>query len=123
MQLLLSRKLCLQLNNIISWCFCNPILLGQQKLRGLTEALYILTKANNTRFEFIFTNLVPGTPRLFTSVMGVYKLVDVVKSPIFCIFTRDLVALSSIYFTINVMPRPAHYLNHLCPPLSLYHPL
>ncbi|XP_050712924.1 Bardet-Biedl syndrome 5 protein homolog isoform X2 [Eriocheir sinensis] len=43
------------------------------KLRGLTEALYILTKANNTRFEFIFTNLVPGTPRLFTSVMGVYK--------------------------------------------------
>ncbi|XP_045594145.1 BBSome complex member BBS5 isoform X2 [Procambarus clarkii] len=43
------------------------------KLRGLTEALYILTKANNTRFEFIFTNLVPGSPRLFTSVMGVYK--------------------------------------------------
>ncbi|XP_071542201.1 BBSome complex member BBS5 isoform X3 [Panulirus ornatus] len=43
------------------------------KLRGLTEALYILTKANNTRFEFIFTNLVPGTPRLFTSVIGVYK--------------------------------------------------
>ncbi|XP_069948576.1 BBSome complex member BBS5 isoform X1 [Cherax quadricarinatus] len=43
------------------------------KLKGLTEALYILTKANNTRFEFIFTNLVPGTPRLFTSVMGVYK--------------------------------------------------
>ncbi|XP_045111701.1 Bardet-Biedl syndrome 5 protein homolog [Portunus trituberculatus] len=49
------------------------ILACLQKLRGLTEALYILTKANNTRFEFIFTNLVPGTPRLFTSVMGVYK--------------------------------------------------
>ncbi|XP_068244808.1 Bardet-Biedl syndrome 5 protein homolog isoform X2 [Palaemon carinicauda] len=43
------------------------------KLRGMTEALYILTKANNTRFEFIFTNLIPGTPRLFTSVIGVYK--------------------------------------------------
>ncbi|XP_076060733.1 Bardet-Biedl syndrome 5 protein isoform X2 [Oratosquilla oratoria] len=43
------------------------------KLRGLTEALYILTKANNTRFEFIFTNLVPSTSRLFTSVIGVYK--------------------------------------------------
>ncbi|KAK7063197.1 Bardet-Biedl syndrome 5 protein [Halocaridina rubra] len=43
------------------------------KLRGLTEALYILTKANNTRFEFIFTNLIPGSPRLFTSVIGVYK--------------------------------------------------
>ena len=45
----------------------------QQKLRGMTEALYILTKANNTRFEFIFTNLIPNTPRLFTSVIGVYK--------------------------------------------------
>ncbi|XP_064116103.1 Bardet-Biedl syndrome 5 protein homolog isoform X1 [Macrobrachium nipponense] len=43
------------------------------RLRGITEALYILTKANNTRFEFIFTNLIPGSPRLFTSVIGVYK--------------------------------------------------
>ena len=43
------------------------------KLRGFAEALYILTKCNNTRFEFIFTNLVPGNSRLFTSVIGVYK--------------------------------------------------
>lgn len=43
------------------------------KLRGLTEALYILTKCNHARFEFIFTNLVPGNARLFTSVIGVYK--------------------------------------------------
>jgi len=32
-----------------------------------------LTKANGTRFEFIFTNLVPGSPRLFTSVIAVHK--------------------------------------------------
>ncbi|KAJ8311265.1 hypothetical protein KUTeg_011183 [Tegillarca granosa] len=38
-----------------------------RKLRGTTEALYVLTKCNNTRFEFIFTNLVPGSPRLFTT--------------------------------------------------------
>lgn len=43
------------------------------KLRGTTDALYILTKTNGTRFEFIFTNLAPTTARLFTSVMGVYK--------------------------------------------------
>lgn len=43
------------------------------KLRGVTEALYILTRCNNTRFEFIFTNLVPGNQRLFTSVIGVHK--------------------------------------------------
>eukprot|EP00095_Tigriopus_kingsejongensis_P007057 maker-scaffold146_size311726-snap-gene-2.23 protein:Tk07057 transcript:maker-scaffold146_size311726-snap-gene-2.23-mRNA-1 annotation:"hypothetical protein CAPTEDRAFT_176376" len=45
------------------------------KLRGFAEALYILTKCNSTRFEFIFTNLVPGNSRLFTSVIGVYKSV------------------------------------------------
>ena len=29
-----------------------------QKLRGFTEALYIMTKLDKTQFEFIFTNLV-----------------------------------------------------------------
>uniref|UniRef100_T1JH94 BBSome complex member BBS5 PH domain-containing protein n=1 Tax=Strigamia maritima TaxID=126957 RepID=T1JH94_STRMM len=43
------------------------------KLRGTTEALYILTKTNSTRFEFIFTNLVPGNNRLFATVASVYK--------------------------------------------------
>lgn len=46
-----------------------------QKLRGTTEALYILTKCNNTRFEFIFTYLIPGSPRLFTTFMAVHRLV------------------------------------------------
>ncbi|PSN44632.1 Bardet-Biedl syndrome 5 protein [Blattella germanica] len=43
------------------------------QLRGMTEALHILTKSNNTRFEFIFTNLIAGNSRHFTSVMGVHK--------------------------------------------------
>jgi len=43
------------------------------QLRGVTEALHILTKSNNTRFEFIFTNLIAGNSRHFTSVMGVHK--------------------------------------------------
>ncbi|XP_073984686.1 Bardet-Biedl syndrome 5 protein isoform X2 [Rhodnius prolixus] len=43
------------------------------KLRGTTEALHLLTKSNNSRFEFIFTNLVSGNTRHFTSVMGVHK--------------------------------------------------
>nr|XP_021558648.1 Bardet-Biedl syndrome 5 protein [Neomonachus schauinslandi] len=46
---------------------------ANSKLRGQTEALYILTKCNSTRFEFIFTNLVPGSPRLFTSVIAVHR--------------------------------------------------
>ncbi|XP_036277843.1 Bardet-Biedl syndrome 5 protein isoform X1 [Pipistrellus kuhlii] len=50
---------------------------ANSKLRGQTEALYILTKCNSTRFEFIFTNLIPGSPRLFTSVIAVHSLLFV----------------------------------------------
>uniref|UniRef100_A0A8C4WW30 Bardet-Biedl syndrome 5 protein homolog n=2 Tax=Eptatretus burgeri TaxID=7764 RepID=A0A8C4WW30_EPTBU len=47
--------------------------MANSKLRGQTESLYILTKCNNTQFEFIFTNLVSGSPRLFSSVMAVHR--------------------------------------------------
>ncbi|XP_055456431.1 Bardet-Biedl syndrome 5 protein homolog isoform X3 [Psammomys obesus] len=52
---------------------------ANSKLRGQTEALYILTKCNTTRFEFIFTNLVPGSPRLFTSVISVHRAYETSK--------------------------------------------
>ncbi|XP_044742090.1 Bardet-Biedl syndrome 5 protein homolog [Chrysoperla carnea] len=42
-------------------------------LKGKTEALHILTSYKNSKFEFIFTNLIPGNYRHFTSVMGVHK--------------------------------------------------
>ncbi|KAF5292903.1 hypothetical protein FQR65_LT11155 [Abscondita terminalis] len=37
------------------------------KLRGTTQALYIMTISSGSRYEFIFTNLVPGSMRHFTS--------------------------------------------------------
>ncbi|CAH1113029.1 unnamed protein product [Psylliodes chrysocephalus] len=43
------------------------------RLRGTTQAIQILTISRGTRYEFIFTNLVPGNTRHFTSVMGVHK--------------------------------------------------
>ncbi|XP_059155946.1 Bardet-Biedl syndrome 5 protein-like [Physella acuta] len=52
---------------------------AQSKLRGTVEALYILCKCGSTRFEFIFTNLVPGSPRLFTSIMSVHRAYDTSK--------------------------------------------
>eukprot|EP00762_Andalucia_godoyi_P006485 ANDGO_02897.mRNA.1 Bardet-Biedl syndrome 5 protein homolog len=45
----------------------------QSRLRGHTQALYVLTKFNGSRFEFIFTNLVKNSPRLFTTVQAVFK--------------------------------------------------
>ncbi|XP_063964526.1 Bardet-Biedl syndrome 5 protein homolog [Lytechinus pictus] len=52
---------------------------ANSKIRGPTEALYLLTKCNNTRFEFIFTNLVPGSPRLFTTVISVHRAYETSK--------------------------------------------
>ncbi|ELU15448.1 hypothetical protein CAPTEDRAFT_176376 [Capitella teleta] len=52
---------------------------AQSKLRGNAEALFVLTKCNSTRFEFIFTNLVPGSPRLFTSVIAVHRAYETTK--------------------------------------------
>ena len=41
---------------------------ANSRLRGSTQALYVMTKYNNSRFEFVFTNLVRQSPRLFTTV-------------------------------------------------------
>ena len=46
---------------------------AQSRLKGNTEALYVLTKFNGSRFEFIFTNLVRDSPRLFTTVQAVFR--------------------------------------------------
>ncbi|XP_029837273.1 Bardet-Biedl syndrome 5 protein homolog isoform X2 [Ixodes scapularis] len=45
------------------------------KLCGIAEALYLMTKANNSRFEFIFTNVSSAMeqPRLITSVLKTFK--------------------------------------------------
>ncbi|XP_033103226.1 Bardet-Biedl syndrome 5 protein homolog [Anneissia japonica] len=73
---------------------------GSSKLRGPTDALYILTKCNNTRFEFIFTNLVPGSPRLFTTVMAVQKAYETTK------MYRDLKLRAAIIQNKNVRLLP-----------------
>lgn len=44
-----------------------------QRLKGITEAIYIQAKYNGLRYEFVFTNLIPGNTRHFTSFTGVFK--------------------------------------------------
>jgi hypothetical protein len=46
---------------------------AQSRLKGNCEALFVLTKYNGSRFEFIFTNLVRESPRLFTTVQAVFR--------------------------------------------------
>ena len=49
---------------------------ANSRLRGNTQALFVMTKYNNARFEFVFTNLVRQSPRLFTTVQAVYRAYD-----------------------------------------------
>lgn len=49
---------------------------ANSRLRGSTQALYVMTKYNNSRFEFIFTSLVRQSPRLFTTVQAVFRYVQ-----------------------------------------------
>ena len=52
---------------------------AKSKLRGETQALFIMTKYINSRFEFIFTSLVKNSPRLFTTVQAVLRAYETSK--------------------------------------------
>jgi Bardet-Biedl syndrome 5 protein len=43
------------------------------KLLGHTQALFVMTKFGESRFEFIFTYLVRGSPRLFSTCQAVHR--------------------------------------------------
>eukprot|EP00392_Amoebophrya_sp_AT5.2_P011561 g11640.t1 len=55
------------------------IKLVNSRLRGNTQALFVMTRFNNTRFEFIFTSLVRNSPRLFTTCQAVFKAYESTK--------------------------------------------
>eukprot|EP00729_Bicosta_minor_P017520 gene17520-7787_t len=54
-------------------------LCADSKLRGKTRALYVMAKNGATRFQFIFTNCVPDTPRLFTTIQAVHRAYETSK--------------------------------------------
>lgn len=52
---------------------------ANSRLRGNTQGLYVMTKYNNSRFQFIFTSLVKASPRLFTTVQAVFRAYETSK--------------------------------------------
>jgi len=52
---------------------------ADSRLCGKTRALYVLAKHNGTRFQFIFTNCIPKTPRLFTTIQAVHRAYETSK--------------------------------------------
>ncbi|EDQ88616.1 uncharacterized protein MONBRDRAFT_32801 [Monosiga brevicollis MX1] len=45
----------------------------ESKLLGNVKALWIMCKHKQSKYQFIFTHLVPGSPRLFTTVPAVHR--------------------------------------------------
>eukprot|EP00943_MAST-04B_sp_MAST-4B-sp1_P003945 g3945.t1 len=52
---------------------------ASSRLRGSTQALYVMTKFQKSRFEFVFTSLVKNSPRMFTTVLSVYRSYDTTR--------------------------------------------
>lgn len=44
------------------------------KLKGTTQALFILTVNNHNKFEFIFTNTAPSTRQSFSAIFDIFRL-------------------------------------------------
>jgi hypothetical protein len=76
------------------------IKVAQSRLRGNSQALYVLTKYNGSRFEFIFTNLVRNSPRIFTTIQAVFRAYETTK------LYRDLKLRGAIIRdgTLNLLP-------------------
>jgi len=52
---------------------------AKSRLRGTHQALYVMAKFGNTRYEFIFTSLVKNSPRLFTTCQSVFRAYETSK--------------------------------------------
>ena len=46
---------------------------ASSRLKGSTQALYVMTKFQSSRFEFVFTSLVKNSPRMFLTVQSVHR--------------------------------------------------
>jgi len=81
-------------------CLSINIRKAKSRLRGTTQALYVMTKFQASRFEFIFTSLVKNSPRLFTTVQAVLRAYETSK------LYRDLKLRGSIIKDMQLILLP-----------------
>lgn len=82
---------------------------ANSKMRGKTEALYLMTKFEKSRFEFVFTSLVKNSPRIFTTCMSVLRAYETTKMyrdlKLRCSLVRDgelsLLPLENVYSKLS----------------------
>jgi len=83
-----------------SICLNINIRKAKSRLRGTTQALYVMTRFQSSRFEFIFTSLVKNSPRLFTTVQAVLRAYETSK------LYRDLKLRGSIVRDMQLILLP-----------------
>lgn len=77
----------------------------ESRLRGRTRSLFItarnVIRSKQIRYQFIFTNVVEGSPRLFTTIQAVNKAYDSTR------LYREIRVRSSITsdYQLNLLPR------------------
>jgi len=76
------------------------------RLKGSTQALFVLTRFNNTRFEFIFTNMGNNKPKLFTTLQLVHRTYERTK------LYRDLKLRGSIVRDKQLLLLPQETIYH-----------
>eukprot|EP00949_MAST-11_sp_MAST-11-sp1_P004391 g4391.t1 len=52
---------------------------ARSQLKGSTQALFVMTRHANSRFEFVFTSLVKQSPRMFTTVQAISRAYETSK--------------------------------------------
>jgi len=73
---------------------------AKSRLRGTHQALYVMSKFNQSRYEFIFTSLVKNSPRLFTTCQSIFRAYETSK------LYRDLKLRGSIVRDGELMVLP-----------------
>lgn len=85
---------------------------------GSTQALFVLTKFHTSKFEFIFTNFIRDSPRLFTTVQTVFRAYDTSR------MYRDLKLRGAVISDkeLKLLPEEQIY-SQVAPSISFSHTL
>lgn len=78
---------------------------AKSRLRGEAHALFVQAKSSDSRFEFIFTNVVHDSPHLFTVVQSVFRAYDTSR------LYRDMRLRIAMLFDgeLKLLPREVTY--------------
>jgi len=73
-----------------------------QKLRGVIEAVHVLTKFNKAQYEFIFTNLSAENFQLYSTILNVHRWVGLWVGLYYCLTACRAYETSKLYREVKM---------------------